>query len=608
MDNSLFLSFILFFSFFFIPSSSQSPCPIDLSYVETLPWDTSLCQETATEQCCQTLLSLFGIGLAQHLKETSNFQLQDQNSSSSCLSNFQTKLSSMSIHPPFVPLCFKNSNQFVISNLSCAGIVTTQDWVEKVGETSPLESACKGDLTGLTRCSSCLDAGLKVNSQLVGLAPNSTKCFYFTILYAAGIVNEFGPKDARTATCILGLELTEITNGDSSKDSDRKRLRAFVFGFIGASVGILVILGSIVVYKIQVRRTRYNQDNYASTLKARVMPNTGATWFNESELARATDGFSHKNLLGHGGNGIVFKGILPSRNVVAVKHILDLDSEGDEEFLNEVEIISKIRHRNLLPLRGCCVSGDRYSKKRYFIYDFMPNGSLNDHLFDPKKRLLLTWSQRKNIILDVAKGLAYLHYGIKPAIFHRDIKATNILLDSEMNAKVADFGLAKQIKEGKSHLTTRVAGTYGYLAPEYALYGQLTEKSDVYSFGIIVLEIMSGKRVLDTSSSSMLLITDWVWMKVKSKNMEEVFDECLRAEGPRAVMERFVLVGILCAHVMVAFRPTIAEALRMLEGDIDIPKLPARPLPLAHESFRSSSQVSSSTSVRSSNSVLSQTD
>lgn len=226
----------------------------------------------------------------------------------------------------------------------------------------------------------------------------------------------------------------------------------------------------------------------------------------------------------------------------------------------------------------------------------------------PKKRLLLTWPQRKNIILDVAKGLAHLHYGIKPVIFHRDIKVTNILLNWEMNVKVADFGLVKQIKEGKSHLITRVAGTYGYLAPEFVLYGQLTKKSDVYSFGIIILEIMSGKRVLDTSSSSTLLITDWVWMKVKSKNMEEVFDECLRAEGPRAVMDRFVLVGVLCAHVMVAFRPTMADALRMLEGDIDIPKLPDRPLPLAHESFRSSSQVSSSTSVRSSNSVLSLTD
>jgi serine/threonine protein kinase len=214
----------------------------------------------------------------------------------------------------------------------------------------------------------------------------------------------------------------------------------------------------------------------------------------------------------------------------------------------------------------------------------MSNGSLGEHLL----RTQLTWPQRKNIILDVAKGLAYLHYGLKPAIYHRDIKTTNILLDSEMKARVADFGLAKQSLEGQSHLTTRVAGTHGYLAPEYALYGQLTEKSDVYSFGIVILEIMSGRKVLDTSSSNLVLITDWAWKLAKSGDFEEIFEKGIREHGSKGVMERYVLVGILCAHVMVAFRPTIEDALRMLEGDIDIPSLPDRPLPFSHESFRAS--------------------
>ncbi|KAG6390420.1 hypothetical protein SASPL_148154 [Salvia splendens] len=209
----------------------------------------------------------------------------------------------------------------------------------------------------------------------------------------------------------------------------------------------------------------------------------------------------------------------------------------------------------------------------------MPNGSLNNHIFisnddNSNNSNLLSWPQRKNIILDIAKGLAYLHYGIKPTIYHRDIKATNILLDAEMKARVADFGLAKQNLEGPSHLTTRVAGTHGYLAPEYALYGQLTEKSDVYSFGVLILEIMSGRRVLDASKSERILVTDWAWELVKAGKVEEVFHGCIRREGPKGVMERFVRVGILCAHVMVALRPTIEDALRMLEGDIDIPRLP----------------------------------
>lgn len=157
-----------------------------------------------------------------------------------------------------------------------------------------------------------------------------------------------------------------------------------------------------------------------------------------------------------------------------------------------------------------------------------------------------------------------------------------------MRARVADFGLAKQSSEGQSHLTTRVAGTHGYLAPEYALYGQLTEKSDVYSFGVVVLEIMCGRKALDlssTGSSRNLLLTDWAWSLVKEGRMQEVFDakllenEKVEGEGdnnPRWIMERFVMVGILCAHVMVALRPTILDALKMLEGDVEIPAIPDR--------------------------------
>ncbi|KAL4309829.1 hypothetical protein GQ457_01G012530 [Hibiscus cannabinus] len=241
-------------------------------------------------------------------------------------------------------------------------------------------------------------------------------------------------------------------------------------------------------------------------------------------------GFSEKNLIGQGANGVVYRGTLADGTLVAVKQIMDMGSKGDAEFSNEVETISKIRHRNLLSLRGCCVTSDvAKGRRRYLVYDFMSNGSLGDHLFNQVNRQQLSWPQRKNIILDVAMGLDYLHYGVKPSIYHRDIKATNILLDSEMKAKVADFGLAKQSLEGQSHLTTRVAGTHGYVAPEYALYGQLTEKTDVYSFGIVILEIMSGRKVLDTSY---LLVTDWAWKLARTGNVEEILDESIRGKDP----------------------------------------------------------------------------
>ncbi|XP_062096724.1 probable receptor-like protein kinase At1g11050 [Humulus lupulus] len=607
MDKSLLLLSLLFFQLFLSASSSQ--CPIDLTYVNTFPWDTSLCREPVHKDCCQTLLSLFGMGMAQHLRDTSNFQLSDANTSSSCLSDFESRLSAMSVSPSLVSQCFKNSTQFVVNPLGCAGITTAKDWIEKAGETTPLDQSCKRDLTGLTKCSSCVDAGMKVNSKLTALDPNGTKCFYLTVLYAAGIVSELGPKDPSTATCILGLPLSSSATTD---EISKKSLSKIVGGCLGAIIGVLLAGVLIIMYRRWdgKRRKNAHHEEFVSSFRETVLPNSGAKWFRLSELEKATNGFSQRNMIGQGSYGVVYKGTISDNTPVAVKQILDLESKGDEEFCNEVEIISKIRHRNLLSLRGCCVTSDNVNgRRRYLVYDFMSNGSLSDHLSntwgsaDRKKENQLTWPQRKNIILDVAKGLAYLHYGVKPAIYHRDIKATNILLDSEMKAKVADFGLAKQNKEGQSHLTTRVAGTHGYLAPEYALYGQLTEKSDVYSFGIVILEVMTGKKAIDTSiesNPSVILITDWAWSILKSGNVEEVFEESIRKNGPKGIMERFVRVGILCAHVMVALRPTINEALRMLEGDIDIPKLPDRPLPLSHESFRSSFGFASTTSIGSS--------
>ncbi|KAL3504258.1 hypothetical protein ACH5RR_034099 [Cinchona calisaya] len=589
--------------------AANSSCPIDFSYVQTFPWNTSLCHDPIDKNCCQTLRSLFGFGLAHHLRETSMFYLPNAESSSSCISNFHDKLINMSISEFLVPMCLNDTNEFVLKNSSCDGIATLRDWIEKVGPSSLLDSSCKGDFTGLTQCSSCLDAGMKVTSKLVSIDPNSTKCFYFTVLYAAGVVNDFGPENTKTAACILGLPLSSSATERASNNLSHKTILKLAFGFLGSLIGILVSMGLLIVYKKwDKRRKQYAlHEKYVDGMKSQISPRIGAKWFQIAELEKATNGFSQLNMIGQGGSGIVYKGILSDGTTIAVKQILDLDSKADEEFRNEAEIISKIRHRNLLALRGFCVTSDVLNgKRRYLVYDFMPNGSLDDRLFNLEKNPL-TWPQRKSVILDVAKGLSYLHYGIKPAIYHRDIKATNILLDSDMKARVADFGLAKQSREGESHLTTRVAGTFGYLAPEYALYGQLTEKSDVYSFGIVILEVISGRKVLDASNSSALLITDWAWGLVKSGNVQDIFHESIRKEGPKGVVERFVFVGILCAHVLVALRPTIADALKMLEGDIDIPRLPDRPLPLSHESFRLFSLSSAATSeeFRSSFSIIS---
>ncbi|XP_044489828.1 probable receptor-like protein kinase At1g11050 [Mangifera indica] len=628
--KSLYLPVLLFlFHLFSIsgmsaPANVSSTCPEDLNYVLRIPWNTTYCRNydhlntTTTNTitnfknpCCQSLLSLFGVALALYLKETSMFNLPDVNTSIACLQDYQAKLSSLSLPDNLVSLCF-DPLQFVSTPNVCASIETLKDWEFHLGTSTQLDLSCKRDLTDLSFCDACVSAGFKVQSQLIAIDGNRSRaidCFYFAVLYAAGMVNEFGPESDGALSCIFGLAL------NSKVGSTNRGHSALVFGLTGAGVAIFVMSSLLGLYfwcDKKLRRrfygtrldSSYSLEEQGSRPKLR--PNTGSIWFKIQDLERATDNFSHRNFIGRGGFGVVYKGVLKDGTTVAVKEIIESDFQGDAEFCNEVEIISNLKHRNLVPLRGCCVidedspSYDKRGNQRYLVYDFMPNGNLDDHLYPSlndkvgSTKKALTWPQRKSIILDVAKGLAYLHYGVKPAIYHRDIKATNILLDADMRARVADFGLAKQSREGQSHLTTRVAGTHGYLAPEYALYGQLTEKSDVYSFGVVVLEIMCGRKALDLSCSGSpraCLITDWAWSLVKAGKVEDVLDASLLRGGdsvnsnPKAIMERFLLVGILCAHVMVALRPTIADALKMLEGDIEVPPLPDRPMPLGHPSF-----------------------
>ncbi|XP_057850319.1 probable receptor-like protein kinase At1g11050 [Cryptomeria japonica] len=576
--------------FIFVQANGAS-CPTDFNYVTQMKWDKSSCQsaDPVKDNCCQTLLSLFGVGLAQYLKDSSNFEFPDYSSANACVNSFQSQVASASVSPALVSQCLNDTSLFVSSPNLCSGIQTKKNWLDLLGTTS-IDTACKGDLLKLSSCNLCKESAQKVVSTLVGFSKNVTaqtslKCFYFAVVYASGLVNEYGPKNETTASCTFGLPL------QVAGSSNHGRL-VLIYTAVGSAGVFLGICGGLAVYFLREKRNReavhrrFIRRN-RTLLKATVRPNTGAIWFKIDEIKAATDNFSRRNLIGQGGFGTVYKGTLPDGQIIAVKRIQNCSAEGDADFANEVEIINNIKHRNLVVLRGCCVaSDDVVGHQRFLIYDFMPNGSLDDHVFGRDSKAPLTWPQRKNIVLGTAKGLAYLHYGVQPAIFHRDIKATNILLDADLNAYVSDFGLARLSVEGESHLTTRVAGTHGYLAPEYALYGQLTEKSDVYSFGVVLLEIMSGRRALDTSveNASDYLVTDWAWNLVKAGKAIKVVDQEMRESGPASIMERFVLVGIMCAHVMVAFRPTIVEVLKILEGDIEIPEILDRPLPLTHQS------------------------
>ncbi|MQM21562.1 hypothetical protein Taro_054604 [Colocasia esculenta] len=257
---------------------------------------------------------------------------------------------------------------------------------------------------------------------------------------------------------------------------------------IGAIVGIgvascvLAILILILLW-FYLRR-RNNENNELRGLELQ----TG--YFSLKQIKAATRNFDPSNKIGEGGFGSVYKGVLPDGSTIAVKQLSSKSKQGNREFVNEIGMISALQHPNLVKLFGCCIEGNQL----LLIYEYMENNSLARALFGlESSKLKLNWQTRHNICLGIARGLAYLHEESRLKIVHRDIKATNILLDRDLNAKISDFGLAKLDEEENTHISTRIAGTMGYMAPEYAMRGYLTDKADVYSFGVVTLEIVSGK-------------------------------------------------------------------------------------------------------------------
>ncbi|TVU22970.1 hypothetical protein EJB05_32694 [Eragrostis curvula] len=295
--------------------------------------------------------------------------------------------------------------------------------------------------------------------------------------------------------------------------------------------------------------------------------------FTYEQLAAATNGFSDVNLLGQGGFGYVHKGVLPNGTEVAVKQLRDGSGQGEREFQAEVEIISRVHHRHLVSLVGYCISGDN----RLLVYEFVPNNTLEFHLHG-RGRPTMDWPTRLRIALGSAKGLAYLHEDCYPKIIHRDIKASNILLDLKFEAKVADFGLAKLTSDTNTHVSTRVMGTFGYLAPEYASSGKLTEKSDVFSFGVMLLELITGRRPVSSRQSHMEdSLVDWarplMTKAFEDGNHDALVDPRLGNEYNYNEMERMIACAAACVRHSARRRPRMSQVVRALEGDVSLDDL-----------------------------------
>ncbi|KAG4995179.1 hypothetical protein AAZX31_11G214300 [Glycine max] len=332
----------------------------------------------------------------------------------------------------------------------------------------------------------------------------------------------------------------------------------------------------------------------------------GPTKYKYSDLKAATQNFSEKNKLGEGGFGAVYKGTMKNGKVVAVKKLISGNSSNiDDEFESEVTLISNVHHRNLVRLLGCCSKG----QERILVYEYMANASLDKLLFGQRKGSL-NWKQRRDIILGTARGLTYLHEEFHVSITHRDIKSANILLDEQLQPRISDFGLVKLLPGDKSHITTRFAGTLGYIAPEYALHGQLSEKADTYSYGIVVLEIISGQKstnvkVLDDDGEDEYLLRR-AW-KLYERGMHlELVDKSLDPYSYDAEeMKKVIGIALLCTQALAAMRPNMSEVVVLLSSNDLLEHMrPSMPI-IIESNLRPQRDISSSTASSTTNATIS---
>uniref|UniRef100_A0A7N2MUX3 Cysteine-rich receptor-like protein kinase 29 n=1 Tax=Quercus lobata TaxID=97700 RepID=A0A7N2MUX3_QUELO len=370
---------------------------------------------------------------------------------------------------------------------------------------------------------------------------------------------------------------TNVTNSKGNQSSTSRTVIIVVV----ASVAFVVLIVSICICVYL--RVSSPKEKAAENIDDEI-PSVESLQFDFSTISVATDDFSEANKLGQGGFGAVYKGTLCNGEDVAVKRLSTNSGQGDLEFKNEVLLVAKLQHRNLVRLLGFCMERN----ERLLIYEFVPNTSLDHFLFDPIKRVHLNWEKRYKIIGGIARGLLYLHEDSRLRIIHRDLKASNILLDKDMNAKISDFGMAKLfLLDQTQSNTSRIVGTYGYMAPEYAMHGQFSVKSDVFSFGVLVLEIVSGQRnncIRNGENVEDLL--SYAWNNWREGTASHIIDPTLRHSSTIEIM-RCIHIGLLCVQENVSDRPTMALIVLMLNSySITLP-VPSHPAFFMHSNIES---------------------
>lgn len=350
----------------------------------------------------------------------------------------------------------------------------------------------------------------------------------------------------------------------TSSNSSGNHTNKVIWIILGVLLGGFLLIVGIVAWR---KRGYWSKSNVS--LRDMYRPELSAAFsqsnlnFRYEELRKATDNFNLSNKLGQGSYGTVYKAVLSNGKEVAVKRLFLNTRQWVDQFLNEADLINQVRHKNLVKLLGCSVDGP----ESLLVYEYCSNRSLDLFIFDENHDKHLVWQQRLDIIQGVAEGLSYLHEELETRIIHRDIKASNILLDEKFMPKITDFGLARSFAAEKTHLSTGIAGTLGYMAPEYVVYGHLTEKADVFSYGVLILEIVTGKRCgsgIGTRGGNLPLAK--IWDHYKTGMVEKLIEECIYKESVKADILHVMHIGLFCVQANPHYRPTMAKVVELLRS------------------------------------------
>ncbi|KAM6562251.1 hypothetical protein CsatB_022249 [Cannabis sativa] len=360
------------------------------------------------------------------------------------------------------------------------------------------------------------------------------------------------------------------TSSASGQGNGGSRPLAVILAATSAGLAFLLTIAAVIFFlRKRVLRKRREKKQLGALLDT---VNKSKLNISYEVLEKATNYFHASNKLGQGGSGSVYKGVLPDGKVVAVKRLFFNTRQWVDHFFNEVNLISGIRHKNLVELLGCSITGP----ESLLVYEYVPNQSLYDNLFGALKNVRqLRWESRYKIILGVAEGLAYLHEESNLRIIHRDIKLSNIMLDEDLTPKIADFGLARLFPEDKTHISTAIAGTLGYMAPEYIVRGKLSEKADVYSFGILVIEVVSGRKN-NSFNDNPNSILQMVWSHYLSGTLSEVVDPSLEGNFQAEEVSRVLQIGLLSVQASAELRPSMSAVVNLLTENHEIPQ-PTQP-------------------------------